>query len=290
MRIPSNKISDVIGFFRKELSEIYPEDEVNQLISMSFNHVLGFSKAELILRCNENILQSDLLKLNFICKDLKKHKPIQYILGEAEFYGLKFKVNENVLIPRPETEELVQMVARFSVGIKKSDLKILDIGTGSGCIAITLKNKLSEASVYAIDISEEALLLAKQNAEANGVDVNFSKVNALSLFDYPDLQIPDVIVSNPPYISYKEKQNIKKNVLDFEPHLALFSDENDPVIFYSRIIEYASIKSVPFLFFELNPKFANDVVLIAKKFCFNTEILKDINGHHRFLKAERVKT
>lgn len=286
MRIPSNRIADIVNFYKKELEGIYPTAELNELIGMSFNHVLGFSKSDIVLRKNENILQSDLLKLNFICKHLKLHKPIQYITGEADFFGYKFKLNEQVLIPRPETEELVQFVVDYLVKWNIKNTKILDIGTGSGCIAISLKKKLPYTDIMAMDISPEALAVANENAIRLGAEIGFFQGDALNLCYVNNLPVPDIIVSNPPYISHSEKEKMSPNVLRYEPHLALFSHENDSIVFYKRIITYAENKAVSALFLELNPEYSADVLQLAVQANYRAEILKDINGHRRFLIGE----
>ncbi|MFN6036925.1 MAG: peptide chain release factor N(5)-glutamine methyltransferase [Bacteroidota bacterium] len=285
MRIPSNRIEDIINFYKKELKDIYAEGELNELISMSFNFVLGFSKSELILKKKENVLQSDLLKLNFICKDLKTQKPIQYILGEAEFCGLQFKVNESVLIPRPETEELVHLVLKYVSENKIEDPRILDVGTGSGCIAISLRKKLAYSSVTAIDISESALSIAKSNANRLEAEVSFLLIDALQLSQVKDLNIPNILVSNPPYIAKVEQKKMSDNVLKYEPHLALFSHDEDAIIFYRVMISYAKQNAVKALFFELNPDYASEVLYLAEDSGFKAEIIRDINGHQRFLRA-----
>ena len=285
MRIPSNRIEDIINFYKKELKGFYAEGELNELISMSFNFVLGFSKSELILKKNENVLQSDLLKLNFICKDLKRQKPIQYILGEAEFCGLQFKVNESVLIPRPETEELVHLVLKYVSEYKIEEPKILDVGTGSGCIGISLKKKLAYASITAIDVSEDALSVAKSNANLLKSEVSFLLADALQLSQVKDLNVPDILVSNPPYIARAEQKKMSDNVLKYEPHLALFSHDQDAIIFYRVMISYAKQNAVKALFFELNPDYASEVLALAEESGFKAEIIRDINGHQRFLRA-----
>ena len=289
MQIASNKIQDIIEFYKKQLSSIYDEAELNVIIFLAFEHVLDFSKTNLLLRSNENINQSDLLKLNFICKRLLQHEPIQYILGETEFYGLKFKVNSSVLIPRPETEELVDLIIKENSNNTQT-LKIIDVGTGSGCIAIALKKHLPQAEVYAVDISKEALSTAKQNAELNKVDVRFIEADILT-YSNPTLQTLnfDVIVSNPPYVTRNEETEMDPRVKDFEPHTALFVENNDALIFYNKIAHFALKQLNPGgkLYFELNAKYASETKHLLESIGWKDVcILRDLNNNERMLRAK----
>jgi release factor glutamine methyltransferase len=217
--------------------------------------------------------------------------PIQYIFGEADFYNLKFKVNNSTLIPRPETEELVDLIIKQSLVINhQSPLTILDIGTGSGCIPIALKKNIPNSKVTGIDISEQALEIAKQNVTKNKVDVEFIVQDVLSNFLIFNSTF-SIIVSNPPYVLNSEAKQMDARVLEHEPHLALFVKDTDPIIFYKRIIDLCTkhLEEKGYLFFELNPMYANDVKKYAndsKIFNF-TEIVKDMSGKERFLKAQK---
>lgn len=215
---------------------------------------------------------------------LKQHEPIQYITGETEFFGLKFLVNKNVLIPRPETEELVEWIIK-DFG-KNENLKILDIGTGSGCIAISLAKNLG-AEVTAFDISEEALETAKQNAEINQAKVSFRKVDILELEKLEEGY--DIIVSNPPYVREQEKEQMQKNVLDHEPETALYVKNDDALIFYKKITELAqiSLNTGGALFFEINQYLSEETNNLVENFAFEAELKKDIFGNYRMLKAVR---
>lgn len=290
MRIPSNKISDVAGFFKQELTGIYPAEEIKELIFLSFECVLNFSKTNLSVKENETVSESELLKFNNIVKDLKKQKPIQYILGTTKFYGLDLIVNENVLIPRPETEELVDLIIKESeVRNRKSEVNILDIGTGSGCIAIALKKNIPNSTVYTIDISEKALTVAKRNAQKNKAVINFINADILTLKPLNPPDSFDIIVSNPPYISHSEKDKMQKNVLDYEPHQALFVDDADSLIFYDKIADF-SVKHLANngkLYLEINEKYGKEVVaLLLQKGLKNIEVRKDINNKDRIIKSE----
>lgn len=290
MRIPSNKIGAITGFYKKELEELYPPEEINTFIKLAFAHYLGVSSSELVLRADETVSESELLKLYFVVKGLKKHKPVQYILGETEFYGLKFKVNKNVLIPRPETEELVDWIIKEFQNMKyEIRNSVLDIGTGSGCIAVSLKKYLSGAEVFALDVSEEALQVAKENALLNKVNVNFIHGDIFSSSVSQSLSSYDVIVSNPPYITNAESELMQPNVLDYEPHLALFVDDNNPLLFYSRIAALAGkhLGANGRLYFEINEKYGNDVAKLLIN-CNFTDIIvkKDLSGKDRIISCK----
>ncbi|MBC7863371.1 MAG: peptide chain release factor N(5)-glutamine methyltransferase [Bacteroidia bacterium] len=313
MRIPSNKVADIISFFRKELEGVYDGEELENIIWLSFHNVLHFSKSDLHLKREGNVNQSDLLKLNFICKNLKNHKPIQYVLGETEFFGLNFMVNEHVLIPRPETEELVALVETHLKKINRKPIRstslpsrrqggagnvinLMDIGTGSGCIAITLKKKFPDVDVYAMDVSAPALETAKKNAEIiletgqpDKTKITFIEYDILQFNSKVKMQSIDVIVSNPPYVTHSEKSSLEKKVIDFEPHLALFASENDPLIFYKAIIEFAEItlNKDGSVFFELNPDYAEEVKILLEEKFYHAEIIEDMFGKKRFVKGEK---
>lgn len=224
-------------------------------------------------------------ELQAIQKRLVNNEPVQYILGQADFYGLKFKVTPDVLIPRPETEELVYWVLE---SIQKSNLKLVDIGTGSGCIPITLKKKLPNAEVLGLDVSQAALKIAQANAVLNQVDVTFQAVDILKEKGWQALPYFDVIISNPPYIPYEEIGLMPKQVTDFEPNLALFVDDKAPLIFYQKIAQFAQQKLTPNgqLFFECNEFNAKEVVLILKQLGFSkVELAKDMEGKERMVRG-----
>lgn len=289
MRIASNKLQDILTYYNSELSSVYEPDELRAIISQTFRHYLGYSANDISSKKQENLNQSDILKLYDCCKELKKNIPLQYILGEVIFYGLSFKVNPNVLIPRPETEELVDLIFKDCKKLNETTLDILDIGTGSGCIPITLKNKLPEANVSAIDISEGALVVAQQNAISNNATVLFNRADILSHEAGYVLDSYDIIVSNPPYIAKAEAKQMHDRVKNNEPAIALFVDNNDAIVFYKRIIELCKEHLNPCgsLYFELNPLFANEVKDTATKSNIFNEVslLKDMSGNVRFLKA-----
>ena len=287
MKIASNKIKDIIRFFRDELKDSYEYDELESIIAYCFEYYFKLNRAELFSRTDETVSESELLKFNFAIKELKNQKPIQYILGEADFYRLKFKVNEHVLIPRPETEELVHLI------IKDNELDspiILDIGTGSGCIPVALKKNIPSAKISAMDISNEALEVAKYNAKHNGVEVEFVLDSILHLISHISHLTShfDIIVSNPPYICVSEKANMNKNVLDYEPHLALFVENDDPLLFYKAISDFAikNLNKNGKIYFEINQSLASETKnLLENKGFKNVELIKDLSNNYRILRG-----
>ena len=292
MKIATNKLSDLYKFYKNELSLIYEEGELYSIFELVCEKYLNYSKSQVKQYLDDKINQSELINIYNAGVELKKGIPIQYILKEAFFYDLTFNVSNAVLIPRPETEELVDLIIK-QINTKNSSLiSILDIGTGSGCIPITLKKHLSQANVVGVDISEKALDIAKSNAIKNKTDVEFLKLDILSPFNSSLIsQNISLIVSNPPYVLNSEAQQMDVRVLEHEPHLALFVEDNDPIIFYKRIIDLCDRYLVEkgWLFFELNPLYAIDVKNYAndsKIFNF-TEILNDMSGKQRFLKAQK---
>jgi release factor glutamine methyltransferase len=292
MKIASNKINDVVRFFRQELESVYEKEELESIIVFCFEIYLNMKRSDISLRGNETMSESQLLKFNFAIKDLKKFRPIQYILGQADFYKLKFKVNEHVLIPRPETEELVDIIINDhrSSYLKNQDFSIMDIGTGSGCIPIALKKNIPYANVFSMDISEDAINIAKYNSERNGVEVEYIIDNVLNsnYFNSEYSTAHDIIVSNPPYICISEKESMHQNVLDYEPHLALFVNDKDPLLFYKAIADLALKKLKPDgkIYFEINQVFGlESKYMLESKGFKNVELLKDISNNYRILRG-----
>jgi len=273
--------------FIQELTPIYDAGEAESFFYLILEEKHQLKRIDLALNHDLSFSVKELQYWNSILDELKKEIPIQYLLGKTSFYGLEFEVNENVLIPRPETEELVEWIIRDCfVPRNDKNSKILDIGTGSGCIAISLAKNIPNATIFAIDISEKALATAKKNAEINSVNVIFIEKNILETLDLE--QQLDVIVSNPPYVRELEKQEIKKNVLDNEPHLALFVEDNDALVFYRKIAELAkkNLSEKGQLFFEINQYLGMETVNLLEKMNFkNIELRKDIYGNDRMIKA-----
>ena len=279
--------------FLQELSPIYDEMEAASFFYLILEHLHQLKRIDLALNPEIEISESDIDQWERLLSGLKMEKPIQYLLGETEFYGLKFKVNENVLIPRPETEELVELIIVESQKSKVESLKILDIGTGSGCIAISLAKNLPNAEVFAIDVSEKALETAKENAASNGVEVTFIQQNILEItnltFDL-GLSTFDLIVSNPPYVRMLEKEEIKPNVLEYEPHLALFVEDNDALLFYRKIAQLAkdNLSENGKLYFEINQYLGKETVDLLDGLGFkNIELIKDIYGNNRIVRCTK---
>ena len=272
--------------FKKELLPIYDEQEIDSFFYIILEKLHGLKRIDLALN-PETVMDGNHLKQwKNIVSDLKKQKPIQYILGETEFYGLRFEVNENTLIPRPETEELVELIIAKSQKPEGKSLRILDIGTGSGCIAISLAKNISNAEVFGIDVSEKALATAKKNAEINNVNVVFLLKNILETGDLQ--QQFDIIVSNPPYVRNLEKSEIKHNVLEYEPHLALFVEDTDALLFYRKIAELAlkNLATNGRLYFEINQYLGKETVELLESMNFkNIELIKDIYGNDRIISA-----
>ena len=292
------KLIELKHIFHQELDGIYGKDEVQSFFFLLTEDYLDISRVKLALEPNTTITKSEVDTFFKVLERLKNQEPIQYILGETEFYGLQFKVNKNVLIPRPETEELVDWIIKSHVEQSRNieeKINILDIGTGSGCIAISLAKNLPEAQVFALDISEVALEIAKENADRNSVEVKFIKADILESSLWEDVALRqmgffDIIVSNPPYVRELEKQEIKPNVLDNEPHLALFVEDNNPLIFYKAITNFAVDKLKPngSLYFEINQYLGRETEQLLKDVNLkNVELRKDIFGNDRMLKGTK---
>lgn len=279
------KIKQYRTQFIKELSSLYDAYEAESFFYLILEDKHKLRQIDLALNHELAFSDVDLAVWSAFINELKKEVPIQYLLGKTNFYGLDFEVNENVLIPRPETEELVEWIVNENKqNDKLKKLKILDIGTGSGCIAISLAKNLPNAEVYAMDVSKKAIKTAKRNAVLNNVEVNFIFKNVLELevlkSDY------DIIVSNPPYVRNLEKQEIKKNVLDYEPHLALFVEDDDALIFYKKISELAqkNLLENGQLYFEINQYLGKEMIDLLEKMDFkNIELRKDIYDNDRMM-------
>jgi len=276
-------------YFTDTLKEIYPKTEIDTFFFLLIEEKLNLQRVDSVMHPDFLIIDAILSELKVILKRLLKEEPIQYIIGNTEFYGLPFKVNKNTLIPRPETEELVEWVLKevTELQIRKIEkISILDIGTGTGCIPISLAKNLSNSSISAIDVSGDALKVAQQNATLNNVEISFLEMDILETKELP--QQYNLIVSNPPYIRELEKVEISNNVLENEPHLALFVKDNNPLIFYSKIADLARIhlKKGGLLFFEINQYLGKETVEMLKQKDYNTITLKkDLFGNDRMVKA-----
>jgi release factor glutamine methyltransferase len=284
MRIPSNKVCDIERFAYQELENLYPKSEIKTFILMLFEHFLGWNTAHFLAFKNSTINQSDLLKFNFAIKDLRNGKPIQYIIGNVEFCDAVLSVSPDVLIPRPETAELVYLIADNEK--ERSPQHILDLCTGSGCIAIALAKAFPSAMVFAFDISAEAMAVAQKNAECNHANVSFLIADILRE-ENPAGESYDIIVSNPPYVRDMEKTMMNRNVLDYEPHLALFVPDDDPLIFYRHIAEFATkhLKTGGKLYLEINEALGNETAALLEKQGYRCIVHKDSFGKDRMIEA-----
>ena len=287
------------NYFNETLKTIYPITEIDSFFFLLLEEYLGFRRVDIVLKSDFKITQETLNLLQSATKQLEQEVPLQYIIGKTEFYGLPFVVNKHVLIPRPETEELVAWVVSESSRFKTfntstkhttetKQLKILDIGTGSGCIPISLKKQLPFAKISAIDISEEALSVAKKNAVLNNVDIHFILQDILKTVALD--QHYDIIISNPPYVRELEKKELKNNVLKNEPHVALFVENDNPLMFYDKIAELAKnyLNKNGLLFFEINQYLGTETIdLVNKKGLKNIQLKKDMFGNNRIVVASK---
>jgi release factor glutamine methyltransferase len=284
MRIKSNRIEDIVKFALSELEGIYSENEIKQLTYSLITHFCNIPKTSILANSKQTVLESELLKLNFAIKDLKKEKPLQYIMGYTDFYNIKLNLNHKVLIPRPETEELVDMIIKENKG--KKDLKIADFGCGSGAIALSLKNNIPDSEIWAFDIEDNAINQTKENAQALNLDINIEKKDLLK-DNFSDYNF-DIIVSNPPYVMEKEKSLMRDNVLKHEPHQALFVKDEDPLIFYQAIEKIAqkNLKPKGKIYMEINESLSERTKKVFKD--YDTKIIKDLFGKYRFISAEKL--
>ena len=274
--------------FIQELETIYDTGEAESFFYLILEAKQQLKRIDLALHPDMTFSTDEIQVWNSILNQLKLEIPIQYLLGKTSFYGLDFHVNTDVLIPRPETEELVDWILNdLKTKADSQKLKILDIGTGSGCIAVSLAKNIPNADVFALDVSEKALATAQKNALNNNVNLTFLQKNILEIVDLE--QEFDIIVSNPPYVRELEKQEIKKNVLDHEPHLALFVEDTDALIFYEKIAVLAQKNLTPNgqLFFEINQYLGKEMLDLLEKMNFkNIALRKDIYGNDRMMKAD----
>lgn len=293
-------------YFSDTLSEMYPQTEIDSFFFILIDELLGLQRVDTVLKPDFMIENEVLSNLKSITSRLKKEEPIQYILGKTEFYGLPFLVDNNTLIPRPETEELVEWILKeiqeLRIKTQEESLSILDIGTGTGCIPISLAKNLKNVIISAVDVSANALKKAKQNATLNKVDINFFELDILQAENLNKLSVQaqskthsnnkfDIIVSNPPYVRELEKVEIKNNVLNNEPHLALFVDNENPLIFYKKIADLAKkhLTKNGFLFFEINQYLSKETVTMLKEKGFtNIELKKDLFGNDRMIQARLI--
>ncbi len=278
-----------IASIRKELEGMFSKGEIESFIFLIFEKLKGYNRTQFLLAKDDFLNPDDQDKIAKIVARLKNHEPIQYILGMTEFYGLPFHSVPEVLIPRPETEELVQWIIQ---GNQHSAPTILDMGTGTGCIAISLQKNIPQSTVLACDISPACLETTWRNAKLNIVDISVFEFNILTQTPEVDFSNLDIIVSNPPYVCESEKLKMEKNVLDFEPELALFVSDNDPLLFYNRISDFAKthLKAGGKLYFEINEAFGKECSVMLQQKGYSEVILKkDIHGKDRMIGCRFVR-
>lgn len=283
-------LREIKNIYHSELDAIYPKEEVDSFFYLAIEHYFDLERFVLALQPNLALSKDEEQPLFEVLHKLCLEKPIQYILGSAHFMDMDFTVNENVLIPRPETEELVRWVLADLEMYENKEISILDIGTGSGCIAISLAKNIPRAKVYGLDISKKALAVAKENAVMNKVEVVFVEADILEIETFN--KKVDIIVSNPPYIRMLEKNRMKPNVIQNEPGSALFVPDDDPLVFYRKIIEYAkkNLKPDGRLYFEINQYLGKATKALLENDFTKVELRKDLYGNDRMLKGQFINS
>jgi release factor glutamine methyltransferase len=271
---------------RNATSHLYEQREITAITALLLEKITGFTRLDQTIQKDVLIEQRKVESLQQAIVKLQQGMPIQYVLGEAWFYGFIFSVSEHTLIPRPETEELVAWVLS-DLNNNISQVNLLDVGTGSGCIPITIAKKISTIKTYGVDISTNALAIAKKNAQTIGSDTQFLQLDFLDTSKWDSLPPVDILISNPPYIAEKEKASMHKNVLDYEPHIALFVPDNDPLIFYKQILLFAEkkLQMNTLIYLELNEALAMQTAALFSSASFETTLKKDMQGKYRMLKV-----
>jgi release factor glutamine methyltransferase len=277
--LPNNKIGTLKEFALQRVGEVYEAREARNVVNELFRHYLNFSAADLVVKANDTVSESQMLLIYKAAKRIAQHEPLQYVLGSAYFFGMDLRVNSSVLIPRPETEELVRWILET---IKPNNHSVLDIGTGSGAIALALKKAQPHWSVCGVDVSKEALQVAKRNSTELQLEVEWKEVDIL------EGNLPEgnwnCIVSNPPYIPVSEGSEMRPSVVEHEPHLALFVPENDHLLFYRRILELANkCETVNQVFFEIHENYANETLALGEQYHWKGELKNDLQGKPRML-------
>jgi len=283
MQWKTNNLAGLKNQYIKELEDYYDQQEAKALVNILIKSFFGLSRSDMVMNPGYRLSESEILRLHFAVKQLKDYKPVQYIIRKIDFINVRLVVNESVLIPRPETEELVSLIIDRE---KEEHLRVLDIGTGSGCIAIALAKNLESPEVWGIDISEKALETAAVNASENRVDIHLKLLNILEPEGECFTGKFDVIVSNPPYVTEEDKKLMQENVIRFEPHKALFVPGDNPLLFYRAILYYAGdyLNATGRIYFEVNEQYGKAVAgLLSKHGYLSVELFKDINGKERMV-------
>ncbi len=292
MFLSKNDLPSLKAYFNRELTS-FSTTELHIMVKQLVMQRLNWTEVDFMLNKDVLFSESDLLFFRDVVKRLQKNEPFQHIVGEVEFYGLNLKSDARALIPRPETEELVDWIVFDNV--KKTSCKILDLCAGTGCVSLALKSSIKEAEVEAVEWSSQAFDLMQDNIQRTNLDIKSRKFDVLNEESYSELQkeFYDVWVSNPPYIPFEDKVRMKENVLEYEPEMALFVENDVPFVFYEKIANKAQdyLKEKGFLYFEIHEDFAQDVLQILKRFNFvNIEIRKDLQGKDRMIKAQKVSS
>ena len=290
MFVQTNTVEAVKSYFRERLQDQFSESEIRQMLKTAVCERLKLSSADYLLSDKHLLSESDLLYFRGIVKRLQANEPFQYIIGHSDFYGLTIKTDKRALIPRPETEELVRWIADDHS--EKKGLKVIDLCTGSGCIALALKSVLADAKIIGVDVSKDALNLAQENTVSLDLEVEWLELDLLEPTTYSGFEASsyDVWVSNPPYIPFADKSSIAENVLEHEPHLALFVEDHDPLLFYRVIAQQGKkyLKKGGSLYFEIHEDLADSVKqLLQTENYFSVEVRKDMQGKNRMVKAVR---
>lgn len=286
MFVKENTVQAIKDYFFDSLLHLYPKEEVVSFFHILCEHFLGYSRSQIALSLKKTMSESELLKFHYAIKELKKYKPVQFITGSQFFYNHEFKVTEHTLIPRPETEELVDLIVKEN---PKFAGRILDIGTGSGAIAISLDKAIPDAKITAFDVSDEALKTARENNKTIGSEVDFQYEDILAT-SYLGEKF-EIIVSNPPYVLDSEKEWMSDNVLKYEPHLALFVADTNPLLFYKAIVDFCSkkLEKGGKLYFEINEKYGKETAdLLTNNNFGEVEIQKDMQGKDRIVKGVKI--
>lgn len=283
IRFRSNRVRDILALMHEDLDDMYGSGEVSAFGEMLFEAFLGWNRVRLLTSREQTVDQSDLLRFYWALEDLKRHRPIQHIIGHVNFCGCRIEVSPDVLIPRPETEEMVEWIVGSGQWVVGS---ILDLCTGSGCIAIALKKAFPAAEVTAVDVSSKALAMARQNAENNGAEVHFVEGDVLDGVNGFNGSY-GLIVSNPPYVMEKERAQMQPNVLDYDPALALFVPDDDPLRFYKAITAIAKehLAADGLLVVEINEALADETAALFRACGFSPTIHDDFRGKHRWIAA-----
>jgi release factor glutamine methyltransferase len=294
------KTGEAERHIKEQLREIYQDREAMNIADLALEHITGFSKSARLSKSEETLSAYHVQNVHEFIRRLQAHEPIQYIMNKTWFYGMELFVDKNVLIPRPETEELVDWIIQdvkasgrdvFERGPMQADvttsLKILDVGTGSGCIALALKKAMPKAEIWGCDTSDDALSVARRNGSNLDIRVDFQGIDFLDQSQQKQLPTVDIIASNPPYIPISNRQSMRRNVLDYEPHTALFVPTDDPLLFYKALIAFAKKRLYPkgSIYMEIHEDLGKDVVSLFDKEGYEVELRKDMQGKERMVKA-----